>query len=190
MAIIKDRGASFRKLSIPPIYGRPRKQNVDFPQSIPSNMWLVRLDSLGDEQEKLRIQTVPIEMSVTPESNWVAIPTIGRNNPFYNYTGGEDTLEFILDWYSTSEDNTDVINKCRWVESLSKANGYVKGPPKILLIFGKLFTRTTWIIEKAPYKLSLFNKSEGMLPRQAYQELTLKKVTDHNSSITEIRYLS
>lgn len=183
------RGETFRKLSIPPIFGFPKQRKVDYPQEIPSQMWLVRLDdTFKQNPEKLRIQTVPLELSVVPESTWATIPSLGRNNPFYNYTGGEDTLEMTLDWYATLESRQDVIDKCRWVESLSKADGYLDEPPRILLIFGELFKYTTWIIDKAPYKLSLFDKSQGMLPRQAYQELSLKKVTDRNSGTLDRQF--
>src|SRR5688500_14575029 len=100
---------TFRKLSIPPIFGRPRLQQVEIPPSVPSNMFLVHLDEFNNRLESLQIQTVPIEMQVTPTANWATIPSIGRNNPFYHYTGGEDTLTFQLDWYSVRDSNWDVI---------------------------------------------------------------------------------
>jgi len=182
-------GAStFRKLDIPPLFGRPKKKNVDFPQSIPSNMWLIRLDDRDRQVQKLRIQTVPLQLDVEPTANWAVIPSVGRNNPFYHYTGGEDQLRITLDWYSVDVLRQDVIANCRWVESLSRANGYKDSPPRILLIFGDLFKYTTWIITGAPYKLSLFDKENAMLPRQAYQELTLRKVVDHNTGIGERRF--
>jgi len=176
----------FRNFNIPPLFGYPNQRKVDYPQSVPSNMWLVRLDDrFKQNTEKLRIQTVPLELGVKPESNWQVIPSIGRNNPFYHYTSGEDTLEFTLDWYSVVENRQDVIDKCRWVESLSKADAYIDPPPRVLLIFGDLFKYTTWIIESAPYTLSLFNKDKNMLPQQAYQTISLKKVTSANTGILE-----
>jgi hypothetical protein len=148
-------------------------------------MWLVPVD---DESLKaLQIQTVPLELSIDPIAKWATIPSIGRNNPFYHYTGGEDSLRFTLDWYSERESRDDVINKCRWVESLSRSNAYDAEPSRVVLIFGDLFQFDTWIVESAPYRLSLFDKERGMLPRQAYQELTLKKVSEKNTSSFEIR---
>jgi hypothetical protein len=184
-----SRGETYRKIFIPPLYGFPKQRNVDIPQTIPAEMWFVKVDDAYKENpEKLLIQTVPLELSVVPESTWVPIPSIGRNNPFYNYTGGEDSLEFTIDWYATSDNRQDVINSCRWLESLSKANGYENEPPRMLLIFGRLFKFTTWIIESAPYKLTLFDRESGMFPRQAYQDVVLKRVTDRNTGVNDIRF--
>lgn len=185
-----DGSNTFRKLDIPPLLGRPKRRNINNPQYTPSNMWLVHIDARGNRVEKLRIQTVPLEINVAPTANWVVIPSIGRNNPFYHYTGGEDVVKFTLDWYSVHPLRQDVIFNCRWVESLSRANGYKKEPPRVLLIFGDLFNHTEWIVESAPYRLSLFDREKQMLPRQAYQELTLKKVTDHSTGMMERRYLN
>lgn len=173
---------------IPPLFGRPQPKDVDIPSYIPSNMWLVRLDAFGQRIESLRIQCVPEKIQVEPSSTWAVVPSIGRNNPFYHYTGGEDKVTFVLDWYSNHEYREDVIEKCRWVESLSKANAYFHEPDRVILIFGKLFQFDTWIIESAPYELSLFDREKNMLPRQAYQTLTLKKVTPKNTTTEDIRY--
>lgn len=183
-----DNPSTFRKLSIPPLFGRPELRQAPTPAFVPSNMWLVHLDDNNNRIEALQIQTVPLEMSVDPVANWATIPSIGRNNPFYHYTGGEDEITFTLDWYSVQDNNYDVIRKCRWVESLSRSDAYFKEPPRILLIYGRLFKFDTWIIKKAPYRLSLFNKHRDMYPRQAYQELTLAKVTDRNTDQMSIRY--
>lgn len=176
-----------KKRWINPLFGLPKQKRVDYPEEYPSEMWLVRLDNNNNNVESLRIQAVPLELEIDPSPNWAVIPSLGRNNPFYHYTGGEDTLQFQLDWYSVDAQRSDVISKCRWVQSLCKADGYNNEPPRILLIFGDVFKMTTWIIENAPYKLSLFDKSTHMRPRQAYQDLTLKKVTDHNTSIDDVR---
>lgn len=173
---------------IPPLFGRPTPKKVDTPSYIPSRMWLVHIDENGRNLESLKIQTVPEQIEVQPSSTWSVIPSIGRNNPFYHYTGGEDSLRLTLDWYAVTAAKEEVIEKCRWVESLSKADGYFKGPPLVVLVFGDLYVYDTWIIESAPYRLSLFDRSAGMFPRQAYQDLTLKKVTPNNTTTEQIRY--
>lgn len=184
-----SRGPGYRDLYVPPLFGWPKKQNVDYPSTIPSNIFLVRLDDRYNQNpEPLRIQVVPEELSVQPTANWAVVPSLGRNNPFYHYTGGEDTLQFTLDWYAVTERRQDVIDKCRWVESLCKADGYLDEPPRVLLIFGELFKSTTWIIKEAPYRLKNFNRERMMFPQQAYQELTLAKVTSRNSGTLERQY--
>lgn len=150
-------------------------------------LYLVNLDHRNQQIERLKIQSVPLEMRFEPIPEWKMVATLGRNNPFYHYTGAEDTLSFTLDWYSVDERREDVISSCKWVESLSKADGYRRGPARVLLIFGELFKNYTWIIESAPFDISLWNGASGMLPRQAYQELTLKRVTNKNLTRAEIR---
>lgn len=178
----------YKRGGIPPLFGRPKPVKVDTPDYIPSRMWLVHINDSNQQLETLRIQTVPDELEVTPTSNWAVIPSIGRNNAFYHYTGGEDALKFTLDWYAVTANKNEVIEKCRWVESLAKSNAYFTAPPRVVLVFGELYQYDTWIIESAPYRLSLFDRSSSMMPRQAYQELTLKRVTDNNMTTDDIRY--
>lgn len=186
MADELDGSKTYRKLSIPPLFGRPRERGVDYSVAERPPLYIVPVDE--PTIRALRIQTIPLELSVESTPKWAVIPSIARNNPFYHYTGGEDKIQFQLDWYSQTDDRRDVIDKCRTVEALSKSDGYRKGPSRVIIIWGGLFTKDTWIIESAPYKLSLFDKSRELLPRQAYQDLTLNKVTTHNSTRDEIRF--
>lgn len=138
--------------------------------------------------EVLQFQFVPREISYNPTSEFVAIQTFARNNPRYHYTGSEDTVEFEIDWHCEEENREDVIKKCRWLEARSKNNGYKEDPPDMLFKWGNLFTtEDTWIIVAAPYKLSNFDKPYGMLPKQAYQNITLKRVTKTNTTYNQIQ---
>lgn len=154
-----------------PMVVRPER-----PKYQPRYMYLVDLITL----EKLPIQFVPQEMRWGPESNWVVIPSVGRNNPFYHYTGSEQTLTFQLDWNARVENRDDVIKSCRWVENLSLADGYDAEPPPVRIIFGTLFEEYTFIVQSAPWSMNLFDVQYGMLPRQAYQDITLKRITGLN----------
>ena len=139
-------------------------------------------------QQWLEIQWVPKELSYKPDSNWVAIHSSGRNNPLYHYTGSEDTLEFELDWYAEFKDRGDVIDKCRWLESLSKNNGWEEPPHHVAIIFGNVFNdNSTWIVASAPYRLSDFHAPTQMMPIQAYQTITLKRVTKKNLTYEDVR---
>lgn len=171
--------------AIPPLFGTPKERNVNIQSNRGFDIQLVAIDDQDNKIDKLQIQTIPLEIQVQPIANWAIIPSIGRNNPFYQYTGGEDIIKFTLDWYSNTESKTDVINACRKVESWSRANGYRKEPPRIIVIFGELYKYTTWILVDAPYTLSLFNREKDLLPQQAYQEITLKKVTKVNSAMKD-----
>lgn len=136
--------------------------------------------------DKIRIQFIPLELDYDPSANWVTIPTVGRNNPFYHYTGGEDILKFTLDWNSNQKDRKDVIGKCRAIEALTRNDAYTNEPPTLILSFGDLFKGSKWVLTSAPYRLSLFDNQSGLLPVQAYQEITLRRVTDKNRSWSDI----
>lgn len=150
--------------------------------------------------DKLKIPFVPRELNIEPESNFVGIASFGRNNPIYQFTGSEDTITFDIDWHSDQANREDVIFNCRWIEALSKADGYDEMPHRVMIIWGngnKLFQDHLFILEKAPYKLSQFVKgykdpktgervSTSMLPQQAIQRITLKRLTETNLTSREI----
>jgi len=132
----------------------------------------------------ITLNTVPSELEFTPTPNYATIASIGRNAPFYHYTGSEDTLVFKLDWYAKEENRADVIRNCRWLATRSKSEGYYGDPHRVIIVWGDrgLFATDTWVITKASYKLSQFQRHQGMLPNQAYQEVELKKVIETNTN--------
>lgn len=132
--------------------------------------------------EKLFLQTIPPEIDVNAETNWAVLAAPGRNNPNYQFSGSEDTLEFDINWYSDVQEKDDVIKKCKWLQSLTKANGYDEPPHHIKFVFGDLFKSSKWIVFHAPYKLGLFDRNKNMLPCIATQHVILKKVTETNIS--------
>lgn len=161
------------------------------------------------------IQNRPNSLRVEPTSTWAAVKSMGRNNPFYFYTGGEDTLSFEISWYSTDIDNRDdVVNKCRLLESWSRSNGYEASPPTLRIQWGNsdLFEDDLFILTAAPYELTHFQNAARMrsrydndkytgqrisntisrpydlklLPNCATQTLTFKRVTKNNRTWEEI----
>lgn len=152
-------------------------------------------DGVMAKYDTLHLQFVPQEVQFTPENRLIAIASPGRNTPFYHYTGAEDTLEFTIDWVSEEDGKEDVIAKCRWLEAMSKNDGYLNKPAYVMIGWGregKLFRDIAWVIEKAPYKLQNFNRGykdpttqsfvgTSLLPIQAYQQLTLKRVDSQNT---------
>jgi len=137
----------------------------------------------------ITIPTIPNEIEHASESSLQALASFGRNNPFYQYTGSEDTLSFTIDFYSKVASKDDVIYWCRWLEAMSKADGYKGGLHRILLKWGKadrLFVGSTWFISKANYKMSNFQVHKSLLPAQAFMDITLVRVVDHNRTTPEI----
>lgn len=157
-------------------------------------------DKESRKVRSIQLPFVPRELQYTPDSKFVGISTIGRNNPRYHYTGSEDTLEFTIDWHTIADmERKDVIFNCRWIEALTKADGNQLNPRRVKIIWGtadNLFKDTQWIITKAPYKMNNFQnvhydkdntlQNSGMRPAQAYQQVTLKKITDFNLGAKQI----
>jgi len=149
---------------------------------------------------KLELQGLPIEVEYNPETSWSTVKSIGRNNPYYVYTGAEDTISFEVTWYANDpKSREDVINKCKLLESWSKADSYTKSPPLIQLLWGAsgIFSEETYILTQAKYKLSNFQNAfrtkdktaivdAKLLPNTAVQSLVFKKVTGKNSSHEDI----
>lgn len=149
--------------------------------------------------KSIRLPFVPRQLEYNIESSFVGIASFGRNNPFYQYTGSEDTLSFQIDWFSEHNHREDVIFNCRWVEALTKSNGYDEPPHRVYLQWGTnnvLFDGVLWVVTSANYILSDFVKAYrdqqgsivpvNMLPQQARQEIKLKRITRSNRTTSEI----
>jgi len=165
---------------------------------------IIDLDAKGkdNQYEVIRLPFIPKELEYNCESAFATIQPMGRNNPIYHYTGSQDKLEFEIDWYAFDWGRRQVIENCRRIESLTKADGYTGDPHRVKLMWGKenvLFSDHEFIVLSAPYRLSNFNKgninlqgqleSTYMLPIQAYQTITLGRITRNNLTKVEIEYV-
>lgn len=136
--------------------------------------------------EKLYFQNIPPALDYNPESNFESIASPGRNTPIYQYSGAEDTLDFVLTWYADDESRLDVLLKCKWLEALGKNNGFDEPPHLVKLCFGELFSDAKWIVAKASYKLGRFQRPHRMYPAYAEQQITLKRVEEGNRTRNSI----
>lgn len=172
-------------------------------QSKTINNQIIIINPNTSPYTKIIIQGMPSELDVTPDSNWATVKSAGRNNPFMIYTGGEDTLSFEISWFSIQEDRKDVINKCRLLESWTRADGYNSSPPILWISWGSanIFKDCAFVLISASYTLSNFQNSYlkelsrkskgnpidlGLLPNCAVQKLIFKKVTSNNTTHEEI----
>lgn len=138
-----------------------------------------------------RLPFVPKELKVNPESHFKAIASMGRNTPFYHFTGAEDTLEFEIDWFAQEDSRYDVIRNCKLIESWTKNDAYDNPPPTVILHWNKeLFADSLWLITAAPYRLMDFQAHRNMLPQQAYQSITMKRVTATNLTRKQIQTIT
>lgn len=154
--------------------------------------------------QSITLQNRPDELKVDPKSSWATVASMGRNNPFYLYTGGEDTISFDISWFVSDPTRRDeVVAKCRLLESWTKANGYQAAPPVLLIKWGGsgIFDNDNFILESAPYTLTHFqDRAMGkadeyykgqiqdlkLYPNCAKQTLTFKKVTASNITHAQI----
>lgn len=121
----------------------------------------------------ITIQNRPNELNINPQSSWVAVKSMGRNNPFMMYTGGEDTISFDISWYVSDPNNRkEVITKCNLLKSWTKADGYIASPPTLNILWGTsgLFDNDTFILESAPFILSHFQNASRILGRYNHLE--------------------
>lgn len=154
--------------------------------------------------QSITLQNRPDELRVDPKSAWATVASMGRNNPFYLYTGGEDTISFDISWFVSDPTRRDeVVAKCRLLESWTKADGYNAAPPVLLIKWGGsgIFNNDNFILESAPYTLTHFqdramSKADEyykgqiqdlkLYPNCAKQTLTFKKVTSSNITHAQI----
>lgn len=187
---LSDPWMVMKKLNIPryPIsYTRPPTQKVIDNQ-------IIIFNTNDSPAISIVLQNRPSNIQVNPVSYWVSVKSMGRNNPFMLYTGGEDSIQLDISWFvNDSFNREEVLTKCRLLESWTKADGYVKSPPTLKISWGSsgIFDNDLFILESAPYQLSNFQNASkdsdlGLLPQCATQTLTFKRVTRNNRSHAEI----
>lgn len=148
------------------------------------------------------LQNRPNEIEFRGETSWAKISSMGRNTPMYHYTGAEDVLQFNISWYCSDPNNpAEVVSKCRLLESWTKANGYLAGPPILKIQWGasEIFDDHRYILVSATYTLKHFqnghidrrNKNAQfvdtkLFPTVATQELIFKRVSGHNLGYEDI----
>ena len=139
----------------------------------------------------LVIQNRPDRLRVEPAATWAAVKSMGRNNPFYFYTGGEDTITFDISWYSVDADHRDdVVNKCRLLESWA-ADGYSASPPTLRIQWGNsgLFEDDLFILAAAPYELTHFQNASRMMRRYDNDPDTGQRITNTVSQPYNLKLL-
>lgn len=116
----------------------------------------------------IKLQNRPDEIRFDGKSNWAAVASMGRNNPFMMYTGGEDSFTIDVSWFANDPAHREeVIYKCKLLDSWTKANGYLAAPPVLRIDWGTsgLFDNEMYILESAHYTLTHF-QDRAMRPGQ------------------------
>ena len=194
------------------VEGAPVKENkstVSRIQGLGIDIYFVDIDQKDGTgnytNDLIQLQSIPRNLLVEPEANWNPINSMARNNPFYHYTGGEDTLTLTLDWYADKliggkEDTQRIgpIMYAKWLEAKCRNDGLEEPPHRLKFLWGEsannttlfkdMFSESTWIVAEAPYTMSMFHKEHGLRPTQIIQQVILKRVTDHNRTTFEVKH--
>lgn len=139
-----------------------------------------------DTSEYLGIQGMPLELNYDPATKFATINSPGSNNPLYLFSYSEDILEFQLTWFSTAQNKLDVLSRCKWLEIMSKADGYNGRPHYLKFKWGTLFSDSIWIVTSAKYTIKNFDKDNGYAPTHAVQTVGLRRVTLGNVTHDQI----
>lgn len=153
-------------------------------------MYDITIVNYDDPSDRVTLMFAPKELDFNPKTRLVPIASAQRNQPFYQYTGAEDTVVMQISYAANSEDRLDVIKTAKHLESWSKANGDIQGPATLKIIWGDesgLFSNAKFHLESAGYRFGLFDKVHRYLPTLAFQELVFKKIVDVNNNWDNIR---
>lgn len=137
--------------------------------------------------ERLEIQFVPEEITMNRTANVVDFAVVGRNNPLHQYSGGDEKMNFKLDFYSDTANRSDVITKTRWLESLAQNDAGNRPQTLVKLVWGDLFKRSKWVVNSVKVTLSMFDKRYGFLPCQAYVDMQMSLDTKVNIPKSDLR---
>lgn len=139
--------------------------------------------------QKLEMQFVPVGMKITSSATNAKIEVIGRNNPLHHYTGGDDKLSFKLEFYSDVDDRNDVIQKCRWLQSLRFGDGNTGPKRNVKVVMGDMFKKEIWIVDTVTLDMSNFDGDKGFRPRLATIDMALSLDPTKNLTINDVRGL-
>ena len=121
---------------------------------------------------------------------------MGRNNPHYHFTGGEDKLQFQISWYALETDREDAIKKAQTLRAWSRADGYKNRPPEIKFWLGDLYKDDSWILKSADYSTKLLMtpnygtkeiNPDKVCPVHIIQDIVLLKVTKNNQKTSQLK---
>jgi len=142
------------------------------------NLYIVELE---DPFEKMEIQFVPENIAQPRTANLKSVNIVGRNNDLLHYTGGQETMQLTLDFLADDERRTEVIDKIRWLKSLTMKDGD-NGPFRnVSLIMGDLFKNQVWAVSSVEPTMTHFDGDHNWLPLRA--SVVVKFILDPKTNL-------
>lgn len=149
--------------------------------------YILDLNERNGVRERLEIQFVPNNISGSRTADLKDIVVIGRNNPLLHYTGGKESINIPLEFYSDVEGHDDVKKKIDWLRSLTINDGKVGSYRKVKIVFGDLFRWEEFAVKSVMYKYTHFDGDSKFLPLRATATLTLQVDTEADVTINDLR---
>jgi len=147
-------------------------------------LWIVNLDN---PTQRTQLQFVPQDLDEDQDNTSATITSPGRNLPIYHHVGGENIIEFTLDWTSNEVNNFDVLDKVRFITSLGQSDGYTKKAPRLKLIWGDtLYSNAIWILHSVKTRYLMYNAVNEMRPTHAMQKIILNRISPTNPTKAEM----
>lgn len=150
----------------------------------------VYLHELQEPFEKLEFQFIPEELNWDRTGNWVNVPITGRNNSRKHLTGGEDRLQFQMDFSGImAQDPRYCIQQLSWLQSMTVMDGFAGIPRNVKLVWGdsELFRHKIWVIKRVGGKLLNFSSYNGLDPQQCLIDIEMELDPKENSRLSSVR---
>ena len=128
---------------------------------------------LEEPFSRLEIQFVPDELRLKRQADLISVAVVGRNNNLLQYTGGNDTLSFSIQFYSDDVNREDVIRNVNWLRSLAMKDGDSGPYRNVKIVFGDVFRNEIWAVSSVSEKLTHFDDQNKFLPLRATVDISL-----------------
>ncbi len=138
-------------------------------------------------RERLEVQFFPPSINVSRAIDLAELKIVGRNFPEYQYLSGSTEVSFELDFVAQNEDRKDVLEKCRWIESLGANDGYSRPAQDVILVFGSMFRGKRFVVKSWNYRLTRYDKEFELYPRRAVGTIVLAENPRTNLRTSQIR---
>lgn len=137
--------------------------------------------------ERVNFQFMPENMTWNRQAKIQTIAVTGRNNDLFQYTGGSDTLNFSIDFFSDDETRSDVQTKVNFLKSLPMSDGTFGPARNVKLIMGKFLRDEVWLVRSVNTVYSNHDDRFEYLPRRATVKIQLILDPEKNRRLKDVR---
>jgi len=137
--------------------------------------------------ERINFQFMPENLSWTRTAKIQPIAVTGRNNDLFQYTGGSDTLNFSIDFFSDEPNREDVQRKVNFLKSLAMTDAGFGPARNVKIIMGKFLRDEVWIVKSVNATYSNYDNRFEYLPIRSTVKIQLILDPERNRRIRDVR---